>query len=133
MNSDNPPLDAAALSAPTDPGPRCERCKLYFDPPAPGVVYCSECVVKIRDNRRGLSAGSRGKTGAVSYFADASGPRGEAGLRPVSSVANGKDVCGCCGSEEVAACYGMCCYGCGSFSHCFNCGAVLDFNEDTGE
>lgn len=128
MNSDNPPLDAAALSAPTDPGPRCYRCKLYFDPPAPGVVYCAECVVKIRDNRRAKSQAMRGPNFFASPATDPSAV--QESFRPVTSTVGGKEVCGCCGSEEVTACYGMCCYGCGSFSHCFKCGAVLDFNED---
>lgn len=116
----------------------CAKCGLTFVKPdvtadGPYVIYCAGCVKEITDERKGRQKGRTVRTGPTTVaHADPAAVPGTFYPRTSKDEA-GKERCGLCGSDELQFAYGACCYGLGGFAHCFGCGGILDFTDDTGE
>lgn len=106
----------------------CIRCQAAFE----GDVfrgYCEECLEHFEGIAEKVSERQNPGPGVhvTGKFTT------EASPQTVVSAITGHKVCGICGSHELEEMYCITAYGWGAHQACWNCGAILDFQEeDTG-
>jgi hypothetical protein len=104
---------------------RCEKEEAKHE-----CAYCEECLTFFAEQHEGIH---RKQRPAEAIYADGQFAKPEDS--PVSFITDiGETACGLCGDKAIESGYGLGSgFGIGSYNFCNNCGAFLDFCEDTGE
>lgn len=116
----------------------CALCRgEYTQSPVNPALYCPGCVELFKGFFEKSSKRSHSSIGAIAFFAESAAktlPGGKAIHYPRSylDTRTGVYYCGLCGAVAQRIDYGQCAFGCGAYRLC-GCGALLDFEPDTGE